>query len=113
MTDTDAPKPESRDADADAAPELRDPPGAAAADDTPPQAGAEPHVAEDRPARGSRGWRGLVADAGEREAFAGTLALIVLPVGATIIWGLPGLFLSSLIISLLIMVVLIVISMGG
>ena len=72
----------------------------------------DPEVAEDRPATGDRGWRGLAREPGEREAFLGIVAMLVVVVLATLVFGLPGLFISFLVVTLLAMVVLVVISMG-
>jgi hypothetical protein len=68
---------------------------------------------DDRPDTGDRGWRGLARDPGERELWLGILALIVLVAGATLLWGLPGLLVAFIALTLVIMVVLVVISVGS
>jgi hypothetical protein len=68
---------------------------------------------EDRPHTGDRGWRGLVAEAGERETFIGIVALLALVVVTTLIWGLPGFFIPFVALTLAIMVVLVIISVGS
>ncbi|MEM1431642.1 MAG: hypothetical protein AAGG09_19470 [Pseudomonadota bacterium] len=70
-------------------------------------------IPEDRPAKGDRGWRGLVADQEEKVAFIGTVGVLGLVAAATVIWGLPGLFLSGLVLTGVIVAVLIIISMGS
>lgn len=72
----------------------------------------EDRAPEDRPAQGDRGWRGLAREAGEREAFLGIAAMLAIVAAATAVFGLPGLFVSFLAVTLLSMVVLVVISMG-
>lgn len=72
-----------------------------------------PEELEDRPHSGDRGWRGLVAEAGEREAFLGVLVLIALIVVSTLIWGLPGFFIPFVALTLAILVVLVIISVGS
>jgi hypothetical protein len=67
---------------------------------------------EDRPAISDRGWRGLARDPGEREAFLVILALLVVVGLATAVFGLPGLFISFIVLTLVVMIVLVVISMG-
>ena len=68
---------------------------------------------DDRPDTGDRGWRGLARDPGEREIWLGILALVVLLAGATALWGLPGLLVTFVALTLMIMVVLVVISVGS
>ena len=67
---------------------------------------------EDRPASGDRGWRNLAREAGEREAFIGIAVMLAIVAVATAVFGLPGLFVSFLVVTLISMVVLVVISMG-
>ena len=74
---------------------------------------AAPPASDDRPATGDRGWRGLVAEPGEKVAFLGALGVVGIVAVATVLWGLPGLFLSGLLLTVVIMAVLIVISMGS
>ena len=76
-------------------------------------AGAAPHEQADMPATGDRGWKGLVASGDERVAFVGTVLLLALVALATVIWGLPGLLVSFLGLTLAVMVVLVIISMGS
>ena len=68
---------------------------------------------EDRPAKGDRGWRGLARDPGEREIWLGILALAVVLAGVTALWGLPGLLVTFVALTLVIMVVLVIISVGS
>jgi len=68
---------------------------------------------EDRPATDDRGWRGLVAEPGEKIAFLGALGVVGIVAVATVLWGLPGLFVSGLVLTVAIMAVLIIISMGS
>ena len=68
---------------------------------------------DDAPATGDRGWRGLARDPGEGAAWIGVLVLLALVALATVIWGLPGLLVSFVALTLAIMVVLVVISVGS
>ncbi|MEM0937687.1 MAG: hypothetical protein AAF646_08975 [Pseudomonadota bacterium] len=72
-----------------------------------------PPEVEDRPAVGDRGWRALTRERDEVVAFLGTLGIVVVVAGATLLWGLPGLFISGLVLTVLIVAVLIIISMGS
>jgi len=68
---------------------------------------------DDAPARGDRGWRGLARDPGEREVWLGIVALLVVAILVTLLWGLPGLLVTFVLLTLVIMAVLVVISIGS
>jgi hypothetical protein len=80
---------------------------------SPDDAGARTPPPADEPDRSDRGWRTLARSREETVAFAGTLGGIAAVVLATVLWGLPGLLVASLLLTLAIMAVLIVISMGN
>ncbi len=68
---------------------------------------------DDAPARGDRGWRGLARDPGEREVWLGILALLAVAILVTLLWGLPALLVTFVVLTVVIMAVLVVISVGS
>ncbi len=70
-------------------------------------------VLADVPDRRDRGWRGLVTDNSERIMFGGVVGALAFLGTVTAVFGLPGLLLSFLLLTLLCFCLLIIISMGN